>query len=277
MKYFFLYFLLIPVTALILSFCKKTDTAIVFEPDEYVPEERIMKLKQAIVGRDSILLASMLEYPVQREYPLRNILDSAQMIAYFDILFDDSIRAVLSQTQIDDWSSFGWRGHSFSYGEYLWVNGDALCVNYYSERELMLRNELIQQEMSSLDASLAGTWQPYICMLDDDGELLFRIDYIPTTTEDNLYASGKAFRLAIYSLKDDLRAIPQKVMMGHLSIEGSACFHYLSFDDEQGLRIDISEDHSDKDGFWRRIAMTTPAGDKHEYSAMECYWLDFLN
>ena len=182
-----------------------------------------------------------------------------------------------SQTQIDDWSSFGWRGYSFSYGQYLWIDGDALRVNYYSEKELMLRQGLVLREMNSLNASLAGSWLPYGSMVSVEDSFIMRIDYIPILADNKTYTCADEFRLAIYSLKDDLRDMPQRVMTGRLSIEGSGCFQTFSFEDELGFKIDISEDYSDKDGFWHQMAMTTPEGKKVEFSAMECYWLDLLD
>ena len=52
-------------------------------------ETRITNVSQAIINGDAPALAAMVSYPIDCSYPLRNIEDSTQFVAYFDILFDD--------------------------------------------------------------------------------------------------------------------------------------------------------------------------------------------
>ena len=55
-------------------------------------------------------IANLFAYPIKRPYPLPPIKDSAEFVQYGKIIFDDSIRQVLSETTIEDWEERGWRG-----------------------------------------------------------------------------------------------------------------------------------------------------------------------
>ncbi len=257
-------------------------------------ETRITNVSQAIINGDAPALAAMVSYPIDCSYPLRNIEDSTQFVAYFDILFDDSIKNVLRHTQLADWSEFGWRGYSFSYGEYLWLDESSVRINYVSEREKELHERLVDDELSSLHPSLDGNWIPYSCYVDLEDSLLLRVDltsvsevtteavlvedskldsYEESEEEEDLYdydSYGHHARLVIYSLGADIREVPNKVVMGKLSIEGSGGFHFLRFKDEDGNIICIlpSEciltiDQSD-------------SGENQRRSIKQAYWSDWL-
>ena len=53
-------------------------------------------------------IANLFVYPIERPYPLPPIKDSAEFVQYGKIIFDDSIRQVLSETTIEDWEDRGW-------------------------------------------------------------------------------------------------------------------------------------------------------------------------
>lgn len=71
----------------------------------------LKRLTQCIVDGDARQLASLVcSYPFSRQYPLRDIVNKKQMISYFDILFDDSIKNMLRRSSDNDWANGIWIG-----------------------------------------------------------------------------------------------------------------------------------------------------------------------
>ena len=75
--------------------------------------EAIMK---CIADGDAKGLAKLTLYPLKRVYPLKDIENEEQMIAYFDVLFDDYVRKTMRNASVNDWHEYGWRGYLFKDG-----------------------------------------------------------------------------------------------------------------------------------------------------------------
>ena len=85
-------------------------------------------------------IANLFVYPI--EPPIK---DSAEFVQYGKIIFDDSIRQVLSETTIEDWEERGWRGF-FLYNYFVessFDDGKMTYIMYKSEEEKKLRKQYI--------------------------------------------------------------------------------------------------------------------------------------
>lgn len=192
--------------------------------------EELKTLMGSMVHGEKEIFASLVSYPLERMYPLHNIQDSASLVSYFDTLVDDSLKTVLKNTRVSDWGEFGWHGYSFSDGEYLWWNGSLVGMNYYSQKELEMRDALIQKELASLSPTLTeGDWTVYECLIPSDSPYCaIRLDVLPFEDEEDQY------RLAFYENGADLNAEPALVLLGSLDIQGSFGTHNFYFSNKEG-------------------------------------------
>ena len=237
-------------------------------------DQRLLKIMLSIINKDKSALASEVDYPLYRIYPLKDIEDSVQMVEYFDVIFDDSIRNIIRNMTVESWDFHNYKGITFSHGEYIWTTEEGCIsgINYYSERESALLEGLRKQEMSSLDKSLQGDWYPLLCLRDIDDGTVFRVDGHYSEYADNY---GEEIRMAIYDEGKNLYGKPSRVLMGVYYLEGSWPSTYLycsshldmvwlsfSFDDfvePSGLKLNYYE-----------------RGWKTERIVKHCYWLDLL-
>lgn len=99
-----------------------------------------------VIHNDAATFAHLTSYPIMRTYPTKWIEDSLEMLSFFPIMADDSLKNVLKRTKPSDWEQVGWRGYTFANGEYFWDEGYALsAINYESKQELAIREALIQK------------------------------------------------------------------------------------------------------------------------------------
>ncbi len=194
--------------------------------DEKTVRKNLEKAVRCIVNNDAKGFAACCEYPIERMLPIHAITNEAEMIKYFDILFDDSIKAVLKNKTAKDWEQVGWRGLMFEQGN-LWgseLNGKITSINFHSAREQKLFNDMVAKDMARLDASLQGDW------VIDEG---FKCPNGYTVRIDR---SGdyERFRIAIFFKGTSLHAKPDIMMFGELEIEGSIGNRHYTFKDDKG-------------------------------------------
>ncbi len=146
-------------------------------------------------------IANLFAYPIERPYPLSPIKDSAEFVQYGKIIFNDSIRQVLTETTIEDWYQWGWRGfvlHDY-FAESGCDDGKMIRIYYESEREKKLREQYIKEEIKSLHPSLQEDIDvPIGTYLSADLQWIGRLD---------LLKSGIR-RFSMYKQGSDLSALP---------------------------------------------------------------------
>lgn len=241
---------------------------------DFATDQRLLRIMLAVLNNDKSALASVVDYPLWRIYPLRDIEDSAQMVKYFDVIFDDSIKNVLRNMTVSSWDFHNYKGITFSNGEYLWATEGGMIsgINYYSKREQALLDGLRKQEMSSLDKSLHGEWYPIMCLRDVNDGTVFRVDGHYADYSENY---GNEIRMAIYDEGKNLYNKPSRVLMGVYHIEGSDPSTYLycsSHLDMVWLSLsfdDFVEPHGLRMKYYER-------GWEEERIVEHCYWLDLL-
>lgn len=192
-------------------------------------------------------IANLFVYPIERPYPLPPIKDSAEFVQYGKIIFDDSIRQVLSETTIEDWEERGWRGF-FLYNYFVessFDDGKMTYIMYKSEEEKKLRKQYIIEEIKSLHPSLQrDTDIPIGTYLSADSQWIGRLD---------LLKSG-IHRFSMYKQGSDLSALPYFTETESIyRIEGSQANKYFEFENDS-LKIELllTSYSSSSWGIWRR-------------------------
>lgn len=239
--------------------------------DVYWSEEAkaaIDKIMQCIIDGNAQELANMTEYPLGREYPLKDIQDEDEMMAYFNTLFDTNIKNKLRNKTTDDWEKIGWRPYSLDFGGgYLGINEDLkLCyVNYRSTKEENLRKQLVEDDLGSLPESLReGGWKPYLCYLDiQDGSVL-RIDQL----------GEERIRLCVYKPGKPLYE-PDICIFGKRDIQGSMGLESDMFTDGK-ISYDIGVSESMQDGKNYVAVEDKNLNKSWTHEIKKCYWQDLI-
>lgn len=250
----------------ILSFGNKA------QADDHLPVLHFQKLHDAIVDGNAQAFASMVKYPIMREYPLKNIGDSAQMVAYFPTLIDDSLRAEYRNVKPEDWDDGGWRGYTD--GNF-WDDGTGIYSIEYSPRaERQLRARLVKDEIASLHSSLQrGDIDPAACLYDSATHAVLRVDKIVDGDED----SGK-YRVCLYKNVNKLDKAPDYIYEAISDVEGSAGIQWFEcYRIKGGKRVhvmDFTLDLTDSpEGCEADILVGKKKGKRKFYPT---YWLDLL-
>ena len=183
-------------------------------------KKNIPDIVKAIVNKDPVVLSQLTAFPIERVYPLKSIETPEQLEEYFDTLFDDAFIEELKKSSLDDWHSAGWRGYTYGNGK-IWVYDYLIGVTYSSAKEQALLRELIDidKESTSLDME---KWTPCDCFTEVSGAFIVRLD---KSDED-------MFRLSIFNRGTSLSAMPDVIMYGTETIEGSMANRFFEFSSE---------------------------------------------
>lgn len=243
---------------------KKANEDSVVEIDSMSPysikeekESGLARIRKCIVNGDARQLASLVcHYPFSRPYPLKDIENQKQMIAYFDILFDEHIKRMLRNSTDEDWNNGGWRGYYFNNG-LIWASPDSLeAVNYMSAKEKVLYEKTIKKDMASLHPSLQKKGlRPLLCYQDQTDGSILRVD-----------KDKEKYRLALYHKGTKLSGIPDVCVYGTMEIQGSMAIGCFSF--KKGQTMYEFDDDSNE----LIISVSGEVKERHQLS--KCYWLD---
>ena len=224
--------------------------------------EAIMK---CIANGDAKGLAKLTTYPLKRDYPLKDIENEEQMIAYFDVLFDDSVKEVMRNASVSDWHEYGWRGYLFKDGM-LRTSPEWLYAVYYdTAKEKSLYDMLVKREKESLHPSLqTGEWRPWGCYKTQDG-LVLRID-----------GNKSQYRLSLYRKGTALSGKPDVCLTGTVEVEGTILNHIYTFKGKhETYEInDINVVYNVGDV--PTLTIYKGKSEEREYNLTPCYWLDLV-
>jgi len=261
------------------------------DPNVSGSTEHIGAIMKSIADGDAKTLASLTKYPIERRYPLRNIISSSDMLKRFDLVFDQKFRDRMKSSKASDWHSYGWRGYSYGEDNALWVYDSLTIINYYSAQEKALYDQLVKKEMASLHESLRGNgWYPFCCYKNKTDGSIVRVDIRARKMlkEENLHKDGVAlqypqlqafkvrgdeeFRLSIYPKGTALKGKPQTVMSGYVDIGGSA--NMMDYVFKKGdFKFEFGDSFYE-DG--KQILMIKKDGNETQHEIESCYWLDLI-
>ena len=261
------------------------------DPNVSGSTEHIGAIMKSIADGDTKTLAALAIYPIERRYPLHNIVSPSDMVKRFDLIFDQKFRDRMKSSKASDWHSYGWRGYSYGEDNALWVYDSLTIINYYSAQEKALYDQLVKKEMASLHESLRGNgWYPFCCYKNLTDGSIVRVDIRARETkeEKNFHKDGVAlaypqlqafkirgdeeFRLSIYPKETALKGKPQTVMSGYVDIGGSA--NMMDYVFKKGdFKFEFGDSFYE-DG--KQILMIKKDGNETQHEIESCYWLDLI-
>lgn len=216
-------------------------------------KEKIRTISEAVRDNDARKFASVVNYPLQRPYPLHDVKDANEMQKYYPTMVDEKLRKTVTQADSTDWTDMGWRGHVLGDGQMM-VDEDGLyAVNYLSPTEASKRDSLRRAEIASLPQTLRGSWTPVGAFYDEANHKVYRIDVMN---------DGETYRLAEFPA-NKRRHKPLRVLTGTKNVEGSA--ESVSYDFTGGISL-IPEDMQTGQPVLQQGDTSTPL--------QSVYWLD---
>lgn len=234
-------------------------------PDEV---DRVVKAARSHKASD---FAAVCDYPVERPYPLRDLTDSLDMIGYYDVLVDDSLRNILTRSPRADWDEYGWRGWTVGDGGYVWIDNRIYSIPYISKAEREMMDRLAAEEMRTLPEHMRGGWHPAVCLRNMADGTVYRID----AADDKSVPADSLYRLSVYAPDTSLTAEPSSVWFGKMNVEGSAGVRVFFFRDPKGNSVEYSpddmDDETDDNMVWKPID-----GTPRSYKVKKAYWRDLL-
>lgn len=239
------------------------------ENNDSIPES-VKNLVKAVADNDARGFADLVNYPLERPYPLRNITDKDAMLRYYPVLVDDSLRRVITLSPPDDWHEYGWRGWSVRDGSYIWLADDLIIsVNYVSQRETAMRDSLSRKEIASLAPEWRkGGWAPVTCIKAADGTAVYRIDLSPERK------SGPAYRLMQFESPVSRNASPKAVYDGYMETDGTMMIPTWKFSRSDGSTAEYSDYGAGDEPL--QILFSSPSGEMRSVEVVPAYWLDIL-
>lgn len=219
--------LLLPLSACSGAESSKKDISRIEDCDS-IPDG-IKRLVKAVAEDDSTGFSALVSYPLSRPYPLRDIETAEQMMAYYPVLVDDSLKKVITESCPADWEEYGWRGWSLKGGDYVWVDSELYDVSYLSAREREMLDSLTEKDMGSVDSGFRQGWAPAMCLQGIENGEVYRVD---SSRDEN---GMPHYRMLVYHSGADLHGKPSLIMTGHKETEGTARTAVYFFTSDTGV------------------------------------------
>ena len=197
-----------------------TSTTIFGQNTELKKEQiqSIQKLINTFKTSNKTKIADLINYPLRREYPLKDVKDKNDFIQRFDDIFDKGFLDHLAKSKISDWSEVGWRGIMFDNGT-LWIDDDGkiVTVNYQSPKEKQSLVKTIQVDKNQLPKSLQDFEKPSYLIFTKNYKI--RID----EKTDGVY------RYAAWKIKNQKSEPNIIIENGVWEFQGSGGNHTITF------------------------------------------------
>lgn len=276
MKRFFRFFSFAPALLVVVVLCSCSSRGNKVEASSYeqligsdsIPQN-VKDMISAVNANDAEKFADMVGYPLERPYPLKDINTKEEMIAYYNVIMDDSLRNAILGSRPADWDRFGWRGYSFGDGEYLWIDAKIYAINYVSKREQQVMDSLSNVEKKSLPHQLREGWQPELTLMSSDKGTVYRIDRLVAGQKDD----NEKYRVSVYDNSNDhasLQKMPRQILDAEKRIEGSANVVSYVFSDNTGKEFALYPYSPDG----ANPAIAHPDGSLHDLS--KAYWHELI-
>lgn len=182
--------------------------------------ENIQKTIKAFQENDIEYISNnLIKYPLKRQYPIPSIKNQEELKKRFSEVFDDELIKEIKNSKIEDWSEMGWRGIMLNQGT-LWLNFDQIiiAINYQSDFEKRLRENLIKQDKEQLHSSLKDFIEPTYKIKTKN--FLIRID----TIDDSKY------RYSSWKIGRSQSSKPDLVLLnGEIEYQGTIGYQYFTF------------------------------------------------
>lgn len=123
--------------------------------DEY-KVANINHVKDLFKQRNIDSIASIIEFPLHRQYPIPSIKNEKEFKERFSEVFDEILVDKIINSKIKQWEEVGYRGIMLDNG-IMWIESseaNIIAVTYQSNFEKKLRQDLIAKEKESVYSSL---------------------------------------------------------------------------------------------------------------------------
>jgi hypothetical protein len=194
------------------------------QPLEIEDQESVKKFIGYIRDHHPDSIASEMVFPMQRQYPLPEVKDSADFMNRFSQIFDKELTKKITESNVaEDWSHVGWRGIMLLRGD-LWLDeeGRLVAVNHHSKYEMDWREQLIKSEKASLHPSIQDYADP-VCILETETYRV-RIDKL----------QNHKFRYTSWKKEAENASKPDLIIMdGEIKFDGSGGNHTYTFFSEE--------------------------------------------
>ena len=139
-------------------------------------QNHIIAFIDCVTNNQKEKLATLISYPLKRDYPLPEIKSKQEFIKRYDQIFDTTLKNMITNSNLaKDWSEVGWRGIMLNQGE-VWMDteGKIIAINYQSKTEKDIKDKKNLTERATLHASIAKYKEP-ICIIETS-KFRIRID-----------------------------------------------------------------------------------------------------
>ena len=213
------------------------------------PQERsVEKIIAVIKTKDPHTISQVIDYPLKREIPLKDIANQTEFKKRFTEVFDEKLLRTIANSDLKQWQQFGWRGISLN-DVGIWVNdvstdtdtqhktAKIFAINYSTQIEKKLRQKIIDEDKRKLHPSLQKFSAPELKLKTND--YLIRIDQLGK--DQYRYAAWKGHQ--DQSKKPDLVLKNGKVEMGgsggdHQFVFKNGAYHYIVHRSDIGTEED---------------------------------------
>ncbi len=131
-------------------------------PDDTVDRARIAAVVKTISTRDRNRIAHLIQYPLERGYPVKSIRSPQECAKRFEEVFDEAFLSEIAASNLsEDWQRVGWRGILFKAGS-LWLDDDYRIsgINHETEKGEAVRARIIAKDKSRLPLELRDFDRP---------------------------------------------------------------------------------------------------------------------
>jgi hypothetical protein len=147
-------------------------------------------------------VASLISFPIGREYPIPTVKNKADFIKRYDQIFDATLKnEIIKSNPAKDWTEMGYQGIMLGQGD-IWMDttGKIITINYQSQAEKDLKTKLISSEKGKLHPSIATFKAPVYVL--ETSKFRIRIDDLGN---DN-------YRYASWSIKKPMSQKPDLII-----------------------------------------------------------------
>lgn len=183
--------------------------------------ENIQKIIKAFQENDIEYISNnLIEYPLTRQYPIPNIKNQESFKQKFNEIFNKEILETIKNSKNEDWKRMGSKGFMLENG-LIWLDYDAnkiIAINYQSDFEKRLKENLIKQDKEQLPSSLKEFIEPTYKIKTRN--FLIRIDKI----DDSKY------RYSSWKIAKSESSKPDLVLSnGEIEFSGSGGNRFFTF------------------------------------------------
>lgn len=165
-------------------------------------------------------ISNIISFPLRRQYPIPSIKDKKEFIERFNEVFDKILIDKIANSKIEQWYEMGWRGIMLDDGVIWMAGSDGIIttINYQSDAERKLRNDLIAKDKENLYISLK-TFESPIFKINTKTSFI-RVDEI----------SQRKYRFASWKIGEMESSKPDIIIdNGELEFQGSGGNHVITF------------------------------------------------